>query len=319
MAQRTFVHSTLDWGHGLEIEQQDKHSVLFFEKAGQKRFVVAKALETQTLKDVTLTAEQVTALAALAAGRKSKQSTAPKKPRAPRKTAAKSVFATISDQLKLFETLFVGGFTGKKFLKEERGTRGATGEDGFKEAGIALAQELLSAQAFASEPVEVLFERAQRVLAQTTIAHPIFEGNIPFKSIPEGDRAAAVAGLKDLLHGTGAYGDRLSRFAESLNLRDKKGEPRKVAWPLATVFGALFDPATNTAVKPTAFSNQAATLGMDVAVTQKLDAAGYAKFLGVVHKTRDALVAAGHQPKDLLDVYTFIWRTHAEKPSPVAA
>jgi hypothetical protein len=317
MAHRTFVHCTVDWGHGIEVAQQDKLSVLFFDKAGEKRFVVAKALETNTLKAVTLPPAEVAALLARAEGRKRKAGPASATKKKPTKKALKpGVFATLADQLKLFETLFVGGFVGERFSKEERGTPGASGAEGYKEAGIALARELLSAKAFASETNETLFENARKVLAQTNIAHPVFEGNIPFKSIPEADRAAAVAGLKDVLHGTGDYGERLSRFAATLNLRDSKGAARKVAWPLATVFGALFDPANNTAVKPTAFSLQARTLGFEVDRSQKIDAQGYAKFLEVATKTRDALVAAGHQPRDLLDVYTFIWRTHAEKPAP---
>ncbi len=316
MAPRIFVHSTLDWGHGIETALQGNRSVLFFEKAGEKRFIIEKALETQTFKEVTLTAPEVTALAARAAGRKPTPSK-PAKKKTPGKPKA-GVFASLADQLKLFETLFVGGFSGEKYVKEERGAPGVTGEEGYKEAGVALAQELLSAKAFATESVESLFERAQQVLAQTNIAHPVFEGNIPFKSILEADRPAAVAALKDLLHGAEEYGERLARFAAALSPRDKQGAARKVSWPLATVFGALFDPSTHTAVKPTAFASQARTLGFELERTQKLDAAGYAAFLDVVLKTRKALIAAGHQPKDLLDVYTFIWRTHAEKPAPAA-
>lgn len=320
MAPRTFTHSTLDWGHGIEVALQGTFSVLFFDKVGEKRFVVGKALETNTLKAVTLPPEEVDALAARAAGRKPRAaaSSANKKKKPASKAVKAGAFASLAEQVKLFETLFVGGFLGERFTKEERGTPGTSGEEGYKEAGIALARELLSAQAFASQTTETLFDSAQKVLAQTNIAHPIFEGNIPFKSIPEADRPAAVAALKELLHGTGDYGERVSRFAAALNLRDKQGAPRKVAWPLATVFGALFDPAKNTAVKPTAFSSQARTLGFEVDRSQKIDAQGYAKFLEVATKTRDALVAAGQQPRDLLDVYTFIWRTHAEKPAPAA-
>jgi len=319
MTPRTFVHATLDWGHGIEVAEQGKSSVLFFDKAGEKRFVVAKALETSTLKPITLPPAEIDALAARAAGRKPKAApSGTKKKKLASKAVKAGVFATLADQLKLFETLFVGGFQGERFIKEERGAPGASGEEGYKEAGIALARELLSAKAFASESQEALFENAQKVLAQTNIAHPVFEGNIPFKSIPAGDRPAAVAALNELLHGTGDYGERLSRFAAALNLRDKQGAPRKVAWPLVTVFGALFDPGQHTAVKPTAFANQARTLGFEVDRSQKIDAPGYAKFLDVAIKTRDALAKAGHQPRDLLDVYTFIWRTHAEKPAPVA-
>jgi hypothetical protein len=35
----------------------------------------------------------------------------------------------------------------------------------------------------------------------------------------------------------------------------------------------------------------------------------------VVTKTQELLVAAGSKPRDLMDVYSFISRTHAEKPA----
>lgn len=320
MGQRTFVHATLDWGNGIEVTKKDKSSVLFFEKAGEKLFVIDKALATGALKEVTLPPAEVTALATRAAGRKPKAAAASG---AKKKAAAKArkvgLFASVAEQVKLFEALFPGGFTGDAFIKDERGAPGATGPEGQKEAGVALVRSLLSAQAFSSEPPEKLFERALQLLKQTTIAHPIFEGHIPFGSIAEGERAAAMAALKDVLHGTGDYAERLARFAAALTLRDKKGTARKVSWPLVTVFGALFDPAQHVAVKPTAFLSQAATLGVNVAEPPKLDAAGYALFLSVALKTRDALLAAGQQPRDLLDVASFIGRTHAHKAKQPAA
>jgi hypothetical protein len=152
------------------------------------------------------------------------------------------------------------------------------------------------------------------VLAATNIVFPI-EGAIPFRQLADGDREKAVAGLKDLLHGAGPYGERLERFAASLNLKDGKGEPKKVTWPLAMLFGGLFDPSQHVCVKPTAFANQALTLGVAVEKTQALNAAGYALFLEVATKTRALLVEAGHQPRDLVDVYSFIYTTHASKPA----
>ncbi|MBL8949917.1 MAG: hypothetical protein JNK82_04010 [Myxococcaceae bacterium] len=308
MTQRTFVHGALEWGHGIEVALQGKKSLVYFDKAGAKPMYVDTALATGTLKAITLPPDEVAALALRAAGRKPKASaTSAAKKRSAAKTAKKAVFASLAEQLALFERLFAGGFGGEAFVKDARGP---------VDAGVALAQELLSSKVFSGEANERVFENAQQLLAQTNIAHPVFEGSLPFKSIPEADRPAAVAALKELLHGSGEYGERLARFAAALNLRDKKGAARKVTWPLATVFGALFDPKNNTPVKTTAFTSQARTLGYELERSSNLDAAAYTKFLEVAVKTRDALVTAGQQPRDLLDVYTFITRTHAEKPEP---
>lgn len=316
----TFTHATMpDWGVGLVVQDLPLHWVLFFEKAGEKKFVKAMALEKNILVATKLTEVQLAALQARASGRKPRAAQKPTssllRPRAV-KTAAGSAprFASIKDQIALFETLFVGGFAGEAFITEERGTPGVEGKKGYKEAGIKLARESLSAAAFASENTDELFKRARAVLGITNIAHPL-EGPVPFGELAGDDRVKAIAGLKQLLHGEGAYADRVAAFSAALNLKDKDGKAKKVTWPLATVFGALFDPAQHTCVKPTAFAGQAATLGLTVDKSQALDAVGYGKFLEVAKKTQALLLEAGHQPRDLMDVYSFIWRTHAEKPA----
>lgn len=307
---RTFINTRApEWGTGIEAQQLPNLSVLFFEHAGEKKFVIEKALSNGTLALKTVTPEELAALQARASGRRPRSiglSSAQKRAKRPAaKKGAKAVFATFKEQLAAFEKLFVGGFTGEKFMKEERE---------YKENAIELAQRTLSAGAFASESVEELFTRAHAVLAATNLVFPI-EGAIPFKKLAGDDRATVVAGLKALLHGAGPYGERVERFVATVNLKDKDGKAKKVTWPLATLFGALFAPAELIAVKPTAFAYQAGTLGLAVEKTEPVAAAGYAKFLEVAQKTRALLEEAGQQPRDLMDVYTFIWRTHAEKPA----
>lgn len=313
----TFKHELQpDWGAGLVVQDLGKHWVVFFEKAGEKKFVKDKAA---VLVPVQLEPAALAALQAKATGRKAKAAPRPSaahRPAAkvrPKKVAAPR-FATFAEQLALFEKLFVGGFQGELYVKEERGVAGATGAEGYKEAGVALAKQALSAEAFASRSPDELFAAAQQVLSATNIVFPI-EGPIPFRQLQGEDREKAMAALKDLLHGEGEYADRVERFAASVNLKDAKGAGKKVTWPLATVFGGLFAPTEHTCVKPTAFAGQAATLGLSVQKTQPVNAAGYRLFLDVAKKTEALLREAGQQPRDLLDVYTFIWRTHAQKPS----
>ena len=44
-------------------------------------------------------------------------------------------------------------------------------------------------------------------------------------------------------------------------------------------------------------------------------APAYERFLAVARLTSERLVAAGHAPRDLMDVYSFIWRSHKEQPA----
>lgn len=300
----TMKHETQpNWGVGLVVQDLPSHWVIYFQNAGEKKFVKAMA---KVLTPVKLDDDELAALHKRATGRKPKAGFKPSPSFGKKKPAAKKLsgprFTRLAEQLVVFERLFAGGFQGEAYLKERAP----------REAAITLAQQQLSAAAFSSEPSAELFQRALSVLSATDIVFPI-EGPIPFKLLAGDDQAKTVAGLNDALHGAGEYGERLKRFAAAINLKDSKGVAKKVTWPLATVFGALFDAKQHTCVKPTAFAAQAAMLGIAVQKTQALDAVGYGLFLEVVKRTEALLREAGAQPRDLLDVYTFIWRTHADK------
>lgn len=304
-----FTHNKQpDWGVGLVLQNLADHWVLFFENGGEKKLL--KRVANEMLTAVAPSSEVLGALTARAHGRKPKLAPKPSAGLLPKKrpsgTAAAPRFATFKDQLAVFERLFVGGFKGEAFTGEERD---------YKDAAIELAQRTLSREAFEKGTTESLFEAARAVLQATNLVFPI-EGPIPFRQLAGADREAAIAALKELLHGAGPYGERLAKFGAALNLKDSKAQPKKVSWTLATYFGALFDPQQHTCVKPTAFAGQALTLGLTADKSAPIDATGYGRFLAVVEKTRALLKEAGHEPRDLLDVYTFIWRTHGEKPAP---
>lgn len=303
-----------DWGMGLVIEDAPGHWVLFFEHGGRKKFIKNKA---KGLVQVTLDAKALASLETKSHSRHARTSTtAPRKVKKaglPKKAVAR--FESLAQQILFFEKLFPGGFEGERFTNDERGVAGAlAGKGGNKSNAIAAAREELSAARFSSATPEELFESATKLLKGTNIVFPI-EGAIPFTGLEPKARAAAMAGLKQLLHGEGDYGLRVERFSTSVALKDKKGQPKIVSWPFATVFGALFNATTNSCIKPTPFASQAATLGLAVEKAQPVTARGYAQFHEVVTLTQAKLLAAGQKPRDLLDVASFIWRTHAEKPT----
>lgn len=304
------LESQPGWGAGLVVRDLPLHWELFFDHGGERKFV--KSLAT-TLVPVTLSPSDLAALESKAYARLSRSEVRAKSVARPRTSpAAKARFESIEEQLAFFEKIFPGGFLGDTFTTEERGVLGAKGKFGYKEAAIALAQDELSLKRFAKGDKEALFDSAKKVLQSTSIVFPM-EGPIPFAAMDADSRAVAIDAMKELLHGAGEYGYRLQAFVRAMNMKDKKGEPKAASWPFATIFGAYLNPDEFVCVKPTAFATQAATFGMSVEKSQSVTAAGYREFLEVATRTRDALVAAGQKPRDMMDVYSFIWRTHAEK------
>ncbi|MGA9524892.1 MAG: DUF3553 domain-containing protein [Myxococcaceae bacterium] len=300
-----------DWGLGLVVEDERDRCVLIFEHGGRKVFVKSRA---KGLAPVSIDAAALNALQEKVKGKHASRSSDKPRLKANGLKKAAARFAVFEEQLQLFERLFVGGFESDTFVEQERGLTGAKGKAGYKVAAIAMAKQELSEECFNSASPEDLFAAAKRVLGATNIVYPI-EGAIPFGLIAETDRPAVLTGLKDLLHGEGDFAVRLEHFAGSVNLKDKTGKSKRVTWPLATVFGALYAPLLHTCVKPTHFASQGATLGIAVQASQPVTAAGYRQFFEIATETQKRLLAAGHQPRDLVDVYSFIWRTHAEKPA----
>lgn len=313
-----FAHPAApDWGYGIVLEERMDKVVLQFEHGDVRVFkkhgnplqrVELPALEAQALEG-RLRGKRVPARKTTGASKTKKKSLG-----TPR---AAPTFASFEAQLKWFESKFPGGFEGEPYVLEERGKPGVEGKAGYKEWGIALARKQLSPKRFASDSPEELFDSIKKVLSATNIIHP-HEGLIALGAIPEHQRPGVVDAIRELLHGDGEYGVRLEQLTSRIPLVDKEGKAKPLTWPTATLTGALYSPAKHVAVKPTYFSWQAPLVGLEVSKTQPVTAAGYARFLEVAHATQERLLAAGHKPRDLMDVYTFIWRSHADKPKPPA-
>jgi hypothetical protein len=306
------LESQPQWGPGLVVRDLPLHWELFFDHGGEKKFV--KSLAT-TLVPMTLSPDALAALETKAYGRHASMEARAKRGTRTRSSAAvKGRFASFAEQLAAFEQWFPGGFGGERFTNEERGVPGVKGKAGFKEAVLAFAQQELSLERFENASAEVLFDSAKKLLQATSIVFPM-EGAIPFAAIDVDSRASVVEGLKNLLHGEGDYGVRLQAFVGTVHFKDKKGESKAATWPFATIFAAFVHPREFTCVKPTAFASQGATLGLAIEKAQPVTAAGYQAFSQIATTTRTLLEEAGQQPRDLMDVYSFIWRTHHEKPA----
>jgi hypothetical protein len=301
-----------DWGLGLVLEDRPDRWVLVFEHGGRKMFMKAGA---KGLVPVALDAEALGVLHAKVHRRHGARGGARPASRS-RATTKKVVarFHTFAEQLQFFEKAFPGGFKNELFTDEPRAAAGPKPKTGYKAAAMALAREELTHDKFKTGTPETLFEAARKVIKSTNIVFPI-EGASPFGAIAEHDRAPVVLGLEQLLHGQGDFGLRVERFAASVHLKGRDGAGKRATWPLATVFAALYFPGDQVCVKPEAFAKQGATLGLPAEASPAVSAAGYRRFFDVAKETQRRLLEAGHEPKDLIDVYSFIWRTHKEKPA----
>lgn len=80
-------------------------------------------------------------------------------------------------------------------------------------------------------------------------------------------------------------------------------------WPMITAIAALLDPDHHTCVRPSVYSIQAKMLLPNFSFGPRPRHAEYQHYVHVAKTVYDELEAAGLAPRDLLDVYDFIWET----------
>ena len=304
-----FAHSARpEWGRAVIAEELEDRTTYVFENAGERTLINAPF----RLEEVELPLEEREALAAsLLRHRgpsKSKSSITKKK-----RPAAKSADGmTFEKQEQLFAERFAAGFTDPKYVHEVRSGAGELDLD----ALVALAQELLSVErldaAIARGAFSEIHADAEKVLAASKKLAFAKPDKPVFDKMPAASHEGFAVALRAMLHGDGAYAVRFNAFVRSIA---QKGVP----WTIATLFAAAVHPHAHVLVKQVASVRQARALGVTEPPSGAPSGAAYAKHLAVAQALRERLVAAGHAPRDLFDVYTYQWRTLGKSGAKTAA
>jgi len=214
---------------------------------------------------------------------------------------------SFDEQVRVFETLFPGGFTGTTWLDEWRSpVDEGEARKRHVNSAVALAQETLSAEALADKTGEEVLALAVAVLKLTKLASPSKLVK-PLSEAGDSHESATELGnaIRELLHGEAKYEDRLRSFVMTLDGANMES----VTWPLVTLLPALAQPNEHVAVQHRPFALQARSLDPSAAVPKAPSPIGYSRFQKLAHTVRDRLVQRGHTPADLIDVRGFIWET----------
>ncbi len=298
---RVYTHaSRADWGRALVSEERPDRKTYFFENAGARTFLNGSPL----IVEVTLGAEERGALARLIADRHAPPPAVKKasKPRVKKAASAASKVLSFERQLTLFATTSPRGFVDPAVALAEATTPATRAKN--ERSAVRFASEVLSARAIetalregrASEVVA----NALRVL-QSASALSLPKGDVgAFERLTPASHEDVATTLAALLHGTGDYAIRFDAFVKATGT---------TAWTIATVFPALVHPSEHFLVKSTMNQRQALAIGAAEPPLGTPTGEAYAKHLAVARTTKERLIAASMTPADLLDVYTFGWRT----------
>jgi hypothetical protein len=211
---------------------------------------------------------------------------------------------SLRDQVALFLELYPRGFADPKWISDHR-ERDGRALKRHRAPVLELAARRLGRDALADgierEAWAEVRDRVVEVLRKTDL--------VPKKHV---DQLAAMEpteelawSIYELLHGDTAGDHRIVRFKRELA---RQSGPAG-SWPLLAALRGLTEPNEHTCIRPSVFAVQAKMVMPAFKPPKSPTPMGYARYLQVARLVRDELTRQGHAPRDLLDVYDFIWTT----------
>jgi hypothetical protein len=211
-----------------------------------------------------------------------------------------------SAQVDLFTQLYPGGFEDPEWIEDHRRTDGSALKR-HRSPITAEAQEALSEsrceEAVSSDGKEELADIIADLFARTDLV-PISHAKALRGLDPE-EKARYAESAVQLLHGEDSYEKRFKAYIATL----KTLFDERPSWRVATVLSGLVFPQEHVVVRRSAFLRQAGSIAPTARYSRRATARSYKNFLRVATETRKRLASAGHEPRDLLDVYDFVWTT----------
>lgn len=205
----------------------------------------------------------------------------------------------MSSRLHSFKQVFEDGFYSAKYLSEERN---------YKVKAVELAQELLAEDTWREllqlgEFAEIC-NRLGKIEAQTNWLHS-FEKIKWHAALKNPSLQAQIA--QALFDEVFASPDRMRQFDTLCKVLAQADGCNK--WTIASCYGALYQPASRVFIKPEVTKHVAESCAWDIQYETKPNFNTLRRIEKMAAYVFDELVQAGLQPRDMIDVQSFIWRS----------
>ena len=214
---------------------------------------------------------------------------------------------TLRDQIEMFRRDYPGGFHGETWVKAKRGEGARKRLKRHREPALAEARAKLSVEAMR----EAIAGGAWRGLLDTLIEVVGSTDLVPraqLKKLEAAEPSKTLAlALFSWLHNPGGEDTDLSADRRFNRLVRELGPAG--SWTLVTSLGALVHPAEHTCVRVRSHTLQGKMLLAEFKVSKRPQGRDYRRFCHVTQAVHKDLVAAGFVPRDMLDVYDFMWET----------
>jgi len=211
---------------------------------------------------------------------------------------------TLRDQITMFRRNYPEGFVGEKWTKKYRGKGARKRLKRHRDAALA--------DAFALRPAElkpVIEERDwnmvyERLLEVATNSSLVTASHVK-KLKKVGPSQELAMAIYNWLCCEDLDDDETRRCFNKL----VRHLGIAATWPIVSALGALVHPKRHTCVRPSVFKQQGTMLINEFSVKRRPSFKTYKRYVEVAQTVFSDLEDAGLQPRDLLDVYDFIWET----------
>lgn len=206
---------------------------------------------------------------------------------------------------KKFLHYFPKGFYDQKYLNWERN---------YKWQAHRSWEDMLGREEFSAllerEDYQIIARRAASIESKTNLL-------FSFEKMALRDAVKSAEGARDfseglfaLLHGEGTPPERFNRWCATVASLPRR-QTRVLTWPLATVFAFIAQPKKHFFVKPLVTRRAADKMELRLDYNSKPSYTTYRGFLDLARQVKKEI--ADLQPRDLIDVQSFIWVQGSEE------
>lgn len=225
----------------------------------------------------------------------------------PGKAKKRAVPITLKEQVGYFRELFPEGFQGTAYTEHHRGDGRKRPLKRHRDGLIERAQKTLSKGALLAlrdkGGATAIHKATSKVVSLSDVVSPA--GRKAFAAIEEEHHEALADSLRALLHGKSALALRFDAWVRTLEVATGKTP----SWALATVLLGALTPEEHLAVKPNAVKLQAQFMAPGLRIGTRPMGILYERLQKMAADVRERMQEEGLAPRDLLDVYDFMWKT----------
>lgn len=216
---------------------------------------------------------------------------------------------SFNDQLRLFRSEYPEGFVGDAWKHDRHGTGERNRLKRHRDPAIAEAGKLLTCEQLdkvlkSGDPHAYL----QQLIALIGETNLVPQGQLArLEAIDEEGAEELADALRAMLYGHLGVADRTEQLVDVLT----RATGKTPSWCLTTTLPALTDPQRFAYIRRTTIVEQAKALAPGLRVATSADGQQYEVMLSMMASARDRLTAAELNPRDMLDVYDFMYITLA--------